>query len=91
MIGYKPLPLIKYCLKYVTPLICLVSKIPISRGKAGVQHSLRVGVQVGGGQLSQLSLILIFTHFNAAKNAISPVFSPLFVTRTVLFNVNLIL
>lgn len=23
MIGYRPLPLIKYCLKYVTPLICL--------------------------------------------------------------------
>lgn len=23
MIGYKPLPLIKYCLKYVTPVICL--------------------------------------------------------------------
>uniref|UniRef100_A0A8C6PQC5 Transporter n=1 Tax=Nothobranchius furzeri TaxID=105023 RepID=A0A8C6PQC5_NOTFU len=25
MIGYRPLPLIKYCLKYVTPVICLVS------------------------------------------------------------------
>uniref|UniRef100_A0A8C6PP71 Transporter n=1 Tax=Nothobranchius furzeri TaxID=105023 RepID=A0A8C6PP71_NOTFU len=23
MIGYRPLPLIKYCLKYVTPVICL--------------------------------------------------------------------
>ncbi|XP_051804761.1 sodium- and chloride-dependent GABA transporter 2-like isoform X2 [Acanthochromis polyacanthus] len=23
MIGYKPLPLIKYCLKYVTPVICV--------------------------------------------------------------------
>lgn len=23
MIGYKPLPLIKYCLKYVTPVICM--------------------------------------------------------------------
>ena len=25
MIGYRPLPLIKYCLKYVTPVICFVS------------------------------------------------------------------
>uniref|UniRef100_A0A672Z3S8 Transporter n=1 Tax=Sphaeramia orbicularis TaxID=375764 RepID=A0A672Z3S8_9TELE len=25
MIGYRPLPIIKYCLKYVTPVICLVS------------------------------------------------------------------
>ncbi|CAN9511807.1 unnamed protein product [Ophioblennius macclurei] len=23
MIGYKPIPLIKYCLKYITPLICM--------------------------------------------------------------------
>ncbi|XP_040014996.1 sodium- and chloride-dependent GABA transporter 2-like isoform X2 [Xiphias gladius] len=23
MIGYKPLPLIKYCLKYITPVICM--------------------------------------------------------------------
>ncbi|XP_029286970.1 sodium- and chloride-dependent GABA transporter 2-like [Cottoperca gobio] len=25
MIGYKPLPLIKYCLKYVTPVICMAT------------------------------------------------------------------
>lgn len=25
MIGYKPFPLIKYCLKFITPLVCLVS------------------------------------------------------------------
>lgn len=25
MIGYKPLALIKHCLKYVTPLVCMVS------------------------------------------------------------------
>lgn len=27
MIGYRPLPLIKYCLKYITPLICLATFI----------------------------------------------------------------
>lgn len=26
MIGYRPFPMIKYCLKYVTPVICMVSK-----------------------------------------------------------------
>lgn len=25
MIGYRPLPLIKLCLKYITPVICTVS------------------------------------------------------------------
>lgn len=25
MIGYKPFPLIKYCLKFITPLVCMVS------------------------------------------------------------------
>lgn len=26
MIGYRPLTLMKYCWKYVTPIVCLVSK-----------------------------------------------------------------
>ena len=29
MIGYKPLPLIKYCLKYVTPVVCMVRNISL--------------------------------------------------------------
>lgn len=40
MIGYRPLPLIKYCLKYVTPLICTVSWSPFSHFKAEVPLSL---------------------------------------------------
>lgn len=36
MIGYRPLPLMKWCWAVVTPLVCVVSGVAVARGSGAL-------------------------------------------------------